>query len=149
MSAGSGIAHSEVNPYKDKEANTLQIWVLPKLINIPPRYEQKTFEVSGRENKWQTVVSPDTEDNALWVNQDTWFSLTRLSSGQTLPYEMHHANSGAYIFVIEGDVEVGNHKLSRRDAIGIWESSNLTISANTEAEVLLIEVPMLSLGRYE
>ena len=66
MSAGSGLQHSEYNHYKDKVTNFLQIWVLPKLRNIEPRYDQKTFDPKERWNKIQTVVAPDNEA-AVWM----------------------------------------------------------------------------------
>src|SRR5690349_11683280 len=59
MSAGSGISHSEFNASKTDAVNFLQIWVFPKLRNVEPRYEQKTFDPSGRGNQFQIVVSPD------------------------------------------------------------------------------------------
>ena len=58
MSAGSGIRHSEFNASKTDTVNFLQVWVFPKLQNIKPRYDQKTFDPRDRQNKWQTVVSP-------------------------------------------------------------------------------------------
>jgi redox-sensitive bicupin YhaK (pirin superfamily) len=74
MSAGSGIKHSEANHSKNEEVNFLQVWILPKKRNISPRYDQKTFLPEGRQNKFQTVVAPD-DTNAVWINQDAWFSL--------------------------------------------------------------------------
>lgn len=75
MSAGSGIAHSEMNSDKSQEVKFLQIWVFPKEQNITPRYEQKTFSPAERQNKIVTVVSPD-EEGTVKINQDAWFSLT-------------------------------------------------------------------------
>ena len=74
MSAGSGIAHSEMNATRDKAVKFLQIWVMPKEQNIEPRYEQKSFKPENRVNQLLTVVAPDNED-AVWINQDAWFSL--------------------------------------------------------------------------
>ena len=83
MSAGSGIAHSETNANHDKEVAFLQIWVLPKLKNITPRYEQKSFNPSNRINQIVTVVAPD-DQQAVWINQDAWFSLANLDNNKTI-----------------------------------------------------------------
>jgi hypothetical protein len=142
MSAGSGIAHSEKNASQTEEVNFLQIWVFPKVRNILPRYEQKLFPITERVNKFQTVVSPEKNNSALWINQDAWFSLGKLKAGITAEYSINKNGNGVYIFVIEGDVAVANHQLNKRDGLGVWETNMLTFTAEGEAEILLIEVPM-------
>ncbi len=74
MSAGKGIMHSEMAT-TDEDVNLFQIWVFPKKVNIEPRYDQRFFDEKDRENKWQIVVSPNEVHNALWINQDAYFSL--------------------------------------------------------------------------
>jgi len=141
MSAGSGLTHSEYNASKTDEVNFLQIWVFPKVKDIQPRYDQMVFEPSGRANKVQTVVSPDDEQ-ALWINQDAYFSLANLSDGNSITYELNKAGNGVYLFVIEGQVEVGEGTLEKRDAIGISEVDQFTVSASKDSELLFMEVPM-------
>lgn len=141
MSAGSGIAHSEMNANPDKEVTLLQIWVFPKERNITPRYDQKTFRPEDRINKLQTVVAPDN-DAAVYIHQDAWFSLGNFTEGFTTEYKFNKSNNGVYAFLIEGKVTINGNKLNKRDAIGIWETDQLDIKADTAAELLLIEVPM-------
>jgi quercetin 2,3-dioxygenase len=142
MSAGSGIAHSEKNASKTEDVNFLQIWVFPKERNIQPRYDQKLFSAADRINKFQTVVSPEKNNGALWINQDAWFSLGKLNEGESTQYTINKKGNGVYAFVIDGDVTIENQKLNKRDGLGIWETDALTIVADKNAEVLLIEVPM-------
>ena len=85
MSAGTGIRHSEYNASSSEFAKFLQIWVFPKLKNIKPAYGQKSFDLNDRKNKWQVVVSPDTADQALNINQDARFSLADLEAGKSIP----------------------------------------------------------------
>jgi len=141
MSAGSGIAHSEVNANKDKEVKFLQIWVLPKEKNIEPKYQQKSFKSEDRINQILTVVAPD-DDNAVWINQDAWFSLANFSNGFTSNYTIHKKGNGVYAFVIKGNVSINNIELNERDGLGIDDISEITIKADSDAELLLIEVPM-------
>ena len=141
MSAGSGIAHSEMNANKDKEVKFLQIWVFPKEKNIEPRYEQKSFVHEDRLNKIKTVVAPDDE-NAVWINQDAWFSLADLTSATTTAYKIHKEGNGVYVFVLKGNVTVNNQALETRDGLGVYETDTLNIKADTDAEILLIDIPM-------
>jgi len=141
MSAGSGIAHSEMNANKDKEVKFLQVWVFPKEQNITPRYEQKTFKPEDRNNKIKTVVAPDDID-AVWINQDAWFSLGKMDKDFTTTYSIKNNGNGVYAFVLEGEVTINGEKLGKRDALGVWDTDKIDITANTNAEILLIDVPM-------
>ena len=142
MSAGSGITHSETNANHDKDVKFLQIWVLPKEHNIEPRYDQNSFLPEDRINKILTVVAPDDE-HAVWINQDAWFSLANLSNGFTVDYTVHKKNNGVYAFVIKGDVTINGISLNERDGLGISETDILHITADSDAELLLIDIPML------
>ncbi len=143
MSAGSGIAHSEMNANADKEVKFLQVWVFPKEKNITPRYEQKTFNPEERINKLQAVVAP-AAPGAVTINQDAWFSLGNLEKGFTTQYKWNKKGNGVYAFIIEGEVSINGNKLGKRDALGAWETDSIDITAETNAEILLIEVPMLN-----
>jgi len=142
MSAGTGLRHSEYNSSATETAKFLQIWVFPKLKNIKPAYGQKTFELNGRKNNWQVVVSPDSSERALNINQDARFSLVDLEAGKTIGYEMKWKNSGLYLFVIEGAVKTEGQSLSRRDAVGISETEKVSIEAVNNSQLLAIEVPL-------
>jgi quercetin 2,3-dioxygenase len=144
MSAGTGIRHSEYNASASEDAKLLQIWVFPKLKNIKPVYGQKSFDIKDRKNKWQVVVSPEASDHALNINQDARFSLVQLDEGQSISYQTKFKNSGVYLFVIDGEVKVNNEILQQRDALGISEMDQLKFEALKNADVLAIEIPMLS-----
>ncbi|CAN0496881.1 unnamed protein product, partial [Phaeothamnion confervicola] len=134
--------HSEKNASATDAVNFLQIWVFPKVRNIQPRYDQKFFPADERINKFQTVVSPEKDSTGLWINQDAWFSLGKLHSGFSTEYTLNKNSNGVYAFVIEGDVTINGQKLNKRDGLGVWDTDKLSIVADSEAEVLLMEVPM-------
>ena len=105
MSAGKGIAHSEHNASETESVSFLQIWIFPKERNIEPRYEQKTFQIGERENKFQVVVSPE-DANAVWINQEAYFSLADLNKGISVDYKRKREKNGIYVFVLEGKIKV-------------------------------------------
>jgi redox-sensitive bicupin YhaK (pirin superfamily) len=142
MSAGTGIYHSEYNKNEDHKVNFLQIWIFPKERNILPRYEQKTFSPEDRVNKLQRVVSPQKNDEGVWINQDAWLHLGNLKQGFQTEYQVKQKGNGVYSFVIQGDVTVNGQLLNKRDGFGVWETDRLDIVAGSDAEILLIEVPM-------
>ncbi|MCC3158011.1 pirin family protein [Hymenobacter sp. 15J16-1T3B] len=143
MSAGTGVAHSEKNHSATEEVKFLQIWVIPNKRNVPPRYDQQTFRPEDQHNRLQQVLSPNADDEGVWLHQDAWFHLGQLDAGFATEYELKKAGNGVYIFVLEGDVTVDGQALHRRDGFGIWETDRFAIQADSAARVLLMEVPML------
>ncbi|MFZ7116236.1 MAG: pirin family protein [Bacteroidota bacterium] len=142
MSAGTGVMHSEFNPSKDEATNLFQLWIFPKEKGIKPRYDQRTFNVADRKNKIQTVVSGFKTGDELYIHQDAAISLADLGKDTELKYAMKSKENGAYIMVINGAVEIEGQNLQQRDAIGVWESENVSIKASENAEIIIIEVPM-------
>lgn len=141
MSAGSGLTHSEYNASKEDNVNFLQIWVFPKEKNIDPRYDQKTFLPENRQNKWQNVVAPDNNE-AVWINQDSWFSLGDFNEGIKSDYKWHKEGNGLYLFVIDGELTVNGDKLSKRDAMAVWDTDSIEFQSDAHSRLLAIEIPM-------
>lgn len=142
MSAGTGVQHSEFNHDKGNPVKFLQIWIFPRELNVTPRYQQKDLLDHTIKNEFQTLVSPDKEGDALWIHQDAWLSMIKMDKDISRTYEMHQENQGVYIFVLKGNVQVGDQTLNTRDGFGIWDTARFDITASEDAEVLLIEVPM-------
>lgn len=142
LNAGTGISHSEYNKNADKKVNFLQIWVFPKERNIKPDYGQISFKPEARLNKLQQIVSPSKEDDGVWINQDAWFHLGNLKTGFQTEYAIKQKGNGVYIFVIEGDVIVNGQKLNKRDGFGVWDTDKVSILADSDTEILLMDVPM-------
>lgn len=142
MSAGSGITHSEYNHSASDALNFLQLWVIPDQMNIKPRYDQKTFNIDGAPNQWHTVVAPDQED-ALWINQDSYFSLMKTDKNTSVSYQLRSAKSGVYIFVIDGGFRTDELTLGHRDATGIYGSDKvIALEVEADSYLLAVEVPM-------
>jgi len=141
MSAGTGIYHSEFNANADKKVNLFQIWVFPKKQDVTPRYEQKAFLPQDRLNNLQLLVSPEN-DGALTINQDAWFSMGKFENGQEIEYSIKKKGNGVYAMVVEGSVTIEGQTLNKRDALGVWDTESIKIKANSDFEILLLDVPM-------
>jgi redox-sensitive bicupin YhaK (pirin superfamily) len=143
MSAGTGVFHSEYNKSKDKLVKFLQIWVYPNKKNVTPRYDQITLDKNERKNKFQQIISPNPDDDGIWIQQDAWFHLGDFDKGITSDYKIKKASNGVYVFIIKGEATIGDQKLKSRDGFGIWDTNQLCITANSDdTEILLMEVPM-------
>ena len=142
MSAGTGVEHSEFNNSTDAPVKLLQIWILPNEENVAPRYDQQALQVEDRHNKLQQIISPDQTGKGLWIHQNAWLHLGNFDAGQSVSYALHAAENGVYIFVISGSIQVGDQVLGERDGYGVWDADTVPITATTQAEFLVIEVPM-------
>jgi len=142
MSAGTGVVHSEKNASETEPVKFLQIWVFPNKKNVSPRYDQKAFSDEERHNKLLTIVSPMGENEGVNIYQNAWFSLGKLDKDTTLSYQLKGAGNGVYAFLLNGDVTINDIVLNKRDGLGIWDEKALSIIANIDSELLVMEVPM-------
>jgi len=142
MSAGTGIKHSEFNPNADKQTKLFQIWLFPNKENVTPRYQQITLDKTLQKNDFAQVLSPNADDAGVWIHQDAWFYMSDFGANFSKKLALKKEGNGFYIMTIEGEIEVNGEKLEKRDAIGIWETPEIEIKANTAARFLVMEIPM-------
>ena len=142
MSAGTGITHSEFNANKEKDVKVLQIWLFPNTQNVNPRYDQLSLASIQKKDSFCQILSPNPNDQGVWIHQNAWFSLGEFTKNQTLNYKLKSNQNGVYAFLIEGQATIQNQDLQQRDGFGIWNTDSLNISVNNGSKVLLMEVPM-------
>ncbi len=142
MSAGTGVFHSEYNKNPDTDVNFLQIWVVTNTKNVAPRYDQISIKELERENEFYQILSPDANDQGVWIYQDAWFHIGDFKAGKSQTYTFKKEGNGLYIFLLEGEIDVEGQILNKRDGYGIWNTDNVLIKATKDARILLMEVPM-------
>lgn len=143
MSAGTGIFHSEYNKNTDRPVKFLQIWILPDSKNVTPRYDQVTLNMNDRDNTLQQILAPTPSGGAVWIHQKAWFHMGKYDKGNQTHYNLRMATNGVYIFVLSGDVMIGEQVLHARDGYGKWNISDISIKAVSDTQFLLMEVPMI------
>lgn len=142
MSAGTGVYHSEYNKNKDQSVNLLQLWVFPHTQNVSPRYDQKSIKELKTPNVFYPILTPNPDGPAMWIHQDAWFHLGEFDKETEVEYSVHKNGNGVYAFVIDGEGNIAGQDLSKRDALGIWDTQSFSISAKKDSRILLLEVPM-------
>lgn len=146
MSAGSGVFHSEFNANPDTDLTLLQIWVIPSKMNVLPRYEHKYFDIQSEVNTLHQIIKPiDSQEEGIGIYQEAWFQRAMLERDKRLEYNLKNSQNGIYLFVISGQIIIGdNIELKTRDAVGIGNiDEKISILANEQADILLMEVPIL------
>lgn len=143
MSAGSGVLHSEFNASETEPVNLFQIWIFTDEKGHEPRYDQKKFNSEGRQKKWQLLVSPDGQNESLWIHQNAFISVTDFEDEGTTEYKLNSEGNGVYFMLVEGEATIDNVQLEKRDAVGISEiSESVKIAFGSKSKLLVVEVPM-------
>ncbi len=141
MSAGSGIAHSEQN-LEHEDTRLYQIWITPNAQNVTPRWDAKAFPKAPVTDKLPLLVSgqPEHKDaGVLMIHQDAAIYGGNLKAGTTVSQVIKHQ---AYVLASVGSFTLNGKLLKQGDGAEVTGEKTLTIKAETDAEVLIIDVPV-------
>jgi len=139
ISAGTGITHSEFNPSDNKPTHFYQIWLLPKSQGIEPSYEQKHFADAELNNALRVVASPDGRDGSLTIHQDASIFLSKLKNGNSISHSIPSGRH-AWLQVLRGSVTLNGQALGTSDGAAISNETELNITANSDAEIMLFDL---------
>jgi redox-sensitive bicupin YhaK (pirin superfamily) len=140
MTLGSGAWHSEQNGSETEPMRFIQIWIMPNERGLEPGVEQKVFTREDRTDRLLRVISGEDGD-AVRVHQDAHVFVSRLSDGSSVEHTLGDGR-GAYLYVIEGDVDVNGERMEAGDAAQITDERSVEISANTASELILVDVSL-------
>ena len=135
MSAGTGITHSEFNHSQTEPVHFLQIWILPNVRGIPPRYDQRTFPQAEKEGKLRPIVAPDERDGAIKI----YLYVSILKPGNEVAYELK-PHRYAWLQVARGIVSLNGESLRAGDGVQINAPDSLTLSTEVGTEILLFDL---------
>ena len=136
MSAGRGIAHSEMNHSQDERVQFLQIWILPERAHTEPGYQQKAFPTA---NKGTTlVVSPEGREGSLSIKQDMDLHRVLLEAGQSETLKLRH--NRAWVQLIKGELQVNGVLLQPGDGVALEDVQQLDLTADADVEALAFDL---------
>ena len=144
MSAGKGVLHSEHNKNKNSNVEFLQIWVIPFKTDVQPRYQQISIQNIKVNNQLSQILSPNPENNGVWIYQNAWFYWGEFSIKKSINYKIKSESNGVYLFVIEGKVLINNKSIEKRDAVGIRDVRNFNFDVEPNSILLLMDVPIVN-----
>lgn len=147
FSAGSGGKHSELS-ISSEDMNAIYLWLMPNQLYLPPTYHRAHFDFRRRRNQIVQLVGDG--DGSLPIPQDIRVSRLAADQGRTFSYDLRTAAHGAYVFVLDGTVDVNNTTLDRRDSIGIWNTERVELkTTSSQADVMIIETLMIDNARIK
>jgi quercetin 2,3-dioxygenase len=140
MTLGRGAWHSEQNASQTEPMRFIQIWIMPRERGLEPGVEQKVFTARDRTDRLLEVISGDGGD-AVLVHQDARVLVSRLSAGASVEHALAEAR-GAYLYVIDGAVDVDGERMTTGDAAQITDVATIGIAAVETAELILVDVSL-------
>lgn len=146
MSAGTGIRHSEYNSGPDP-LTLYQIWIETNKPETQPRWETQKFPIQPVTDALPLLVSgfAGEQENALFINQKARIFGGRLDKGAVIN---HKITAQAYLLASQGQFEISGGEpaqmvtLTQGDGAEVTEIRELTITALTDCELVLIDLPV-------
>lgn len=140
MSAGTGVFHSEYN-LEQEDTTLYQIWIEPDKRDVMPSWEAQEFPKDAVTDHLPVLASGRSEhaSDALYIHQDAAIYGGRLAAGTTISQPVKH---GAYLLASQGTFTVNGTEMTQGDGAEVTGEKTLTISAKTDAEILVIDVPL-------
>jgi redox-sensitive bicupin YhaK (pirin superfamily) len=135
MHAGSGIVHAEYN-LEPEETRIFQIWLQPNRAGVAPGWGTQTFPGAGE--GLRVLAAGDGRDGAFVLHADGAVLAGRIAPGQTLHHRLQPGQR-AYIVPAAGEVTINGVRVGTRDGAAIADEAELTITAEGEAELVMVE----------
>jgi redox-sensitive bicupin YhaK (pirin superfamily) len=139
MTAGTGVRHSEYNASATDQVHFLQIWIQPEAKGLRPGYEQTSFDRDSRHNQLRLVASRDGREGSVTVHQDVDLYAGLLDAGAEVRLE-GASQRQRWLHVARGELQLGELALSAGDGVAMADVEQQTLTALTDAEVLLFDM---------
>lgn len=135
MSAGTGVAHSEINN-TDTPVHLLQIWIHPDVRDVEPNYQQINLDPRKDPNKWHLIAGPDA-NAPMHIRQNAEIKSAVLEKGHELSVDP--VKKVNYIHVISGVIRIGDQEVKAGDAFVFEDKA--TIQANEDSQFIWFDLP--------
>lgn len=132
-SAGTGIAHAEMNGSNKELVHFLQIWVKPRRNGLKPEYHTAMFSDEDKLKRWVLIVSPESDANAegsITVHADCRLYAGLLKHGEQREF-VARPNTQLYVHVVS-DI-AGMHGLQNVTALSVNDREGSTLQSGDGA----------------
>jgi quercetin 2,3-dioxygenase len=136
MSAGTGVVHAEFN-LEDEETTLFQIWVETDRPGAEPSWGAMPFPKDSREGSFQLLANGDAQDGSLTINADARVLGASVKAGTKIEYQ---PDSSRHVYLVSsGKVRVNGVEANRRDGIAVTGEESVTIEADDDSELVLVD----------
>jgi redox-sensitive bicupin YhaK (pirin superfamily) len=139
MSAGTGLTHSEFNLAKGP-VHFYQIWILPDVPRLDPSYDQRSFSPDQWHNRLLPVASGQGMENVVSCHTDATIFRGQLDTDNRLSFS-NTAGRRVFLYLTDGELTVDGLTLYKGDQARIDTDGPLSLTAGTDAQFVLVDVP--------
>jgi quercetin 2,3-dioxygenase len=114
--------------------------MFPNKKNVKPRWDAKEFPKEPVTDKLKALVTGfnDPDSDSLKIYQDTTIFAGRMNKGTVIKQKIEQQ---AYVLCSYGKLCLNDTELSRGDGAEIVNLQEISITAQEDCEVLLIDLP--------
>src|SRR5258708_36099276 len=94
--------------------STLQIWIVPAVTGVEPRYQQEHFSPELKRGAMRLIISSDGADGSLAVRQDVRIYAGLFDGAERATLQLP-ADRYAYVHVARGNIHVNGIALGEDD----------------------------------
>jgi len=137
MSAGTGVRHSEFNGSDTDPVHFVQIWIVPESEGLPPRYDQKRFDATQKENRLRLVASRAGREGSIAIRQDVDLYASVLKPDAETALSLA---DGRHLWaqVLRGGVEINGKRLEAGDGLAASGERDFAFAAGGYGAELLV-----------
>jgi redox-sensitive bicupin YhaK (pirin superfamily) len=135
-----GALHSERNGSPTEPMRFLQFWILPSDPALESSVQQRQYTTKDRTGRLLQIMGPAGEDG-LDLAQDARVLVARLPQGSRVTHDLGQGRGG-YLYVLDGELEAAGDRLGGGDAAKLAGPEALELAGVSEAELILIDVPL-------
>lgn len=139
MSAGTGVRHSEWNNGLEP-VHFYQLWLLPDKKGLQPCYDQRSFTAHQWHNKFTMLAGSNPDQNAVRLNTAGAIFRASVAPGEIVQFPADMSDK-LFLYTIAGSAEINGVTVRKRDQLRISDVAELKITAQTEADLLLVQSP--------
>jgi redox-sensitive bicupin YhaK (pirin superfamily) len=139
MRAGTGVTHSERNASETESVHFLQIWVVPDVRGLEPRYDHRLFSHEEGAKGWVLLASRDGRGTSLQVQQDAELHATIVRHQEKRELRISPGRH-AWVQVARGSVRLNGTVMKAGDGASTSDETRLELAGDPEGEVLLFDL---------
>jgi redox-sensitive bicupin YhaK (pirin superfamily) len=139
MHAGTGIVHGEYN-LEATPTRLFQIWITPGERGVAPGWGSRKFP-KGNDGTLSVLADgrAGADGSALELHADAAVLAGTVRKGQTVRQTLGAGRVG-YLVASSGTVTVNGVPVNTRDGATITDEDEISVTANEDAEIVLVDV---------